>query len=40
MLGTRDRAFPRLTAYGYWCYAFGGAMLLVALFFGIAPPKA
>ena len=37
MLGTRDLAFPRLTAYGYWCYAFGGAMLLVALFFGIAP---
>ena len=37
MLGTRDLAFPRLTAYGYWCYAFGGSMLLVALVFGIAP---
>jgi len=37
MLGTRDLAFPRLTAYGYWCYAFGGLMLLVALVFGIAP---
>ncbi|MGR3708196.1 MAG: cytochrome c oxidase subunit I [Alterinioella nitratireducens] len=37
MLGTRDLAYPRLTAYGYWCYAFGGLMLLVALVFGIAP---
>ncbi len=37
MLGTRDLAFPRLTAYGYWCYAFGGALLLVAMLFGIAP---
>ncbi|PWW00245.1 cytochrome c oxidase subunit I+III [Hoeflea marina] len=37
MLGTRDLAYPRLTAYGYWCYFFGGAMLLVSLLFGIAP---
>ncbi len=37
MLGARDLAFPRLTAYGFWCYAFGGTMLLVALLFGIAP---
>ena len=37
MLGTRDLAFPRLTAYGFWCYAFGGAMLLVSLLLGIAP---
>jgi len=37
MLGTRDLAFPRLTAYGYWCYAFGGTMLLVSLLLGIAP---
>ena len=37
MLGTRDLAYPRLTAYGYWCYFFGGAMLLVALLLGIAP---
>lgn len=37
MLGSRDLAYPRLTAYGYWCYAFGGSMLLVALLFGIAP---
>lgn len=37
MLGSRDLAYPRLTAYGYWCYVFGGSMLLFALFFGIAP---
>ncbi|KGF69042.1 cytochrome B561 [Hoeflea sp. BAL378] len=37
MLGTRDLAYPRLTAYGFWCYFFGGAMLLISLLFGIAP---
>lgn len=37
LLGTRDLAFPRLTAYGYWCYVFGGLMLLVAMLFGVAP---
>ena len=29
ILGTRDFAFPRLTAYGYWCYLFGGTILTV-----------
>lgn len=37
MLGSRDLAYPRLTAYGYWCYFFGGAILLISLLFGIAP---
>ncbi|MCJ8520042.1 cytochrome c oxidase subunit I+III [Pseudorhizobium tarimense] len=37
LLGTRDLAFPRLTAYGYWCYLFGGSMLIVALLAGVAP---
>ncbi len=37
ILGTRDFAFPRLTAYGYWCYLFGGTILTVALVFGVAP---
>jgi cytochrome c oxidase subunit I+III len=37
MLGARDLAFPRLTALGYWCYFFGGAMLLFSLVFAIAP---
>src|SRR5208282_1977300 len=26
ILGARDFAFPRLTAYGYWCYLFGGTI--------------
>jgi cytochrome c oxidase subunit I+III len=37
MLGARDFAFPRLTAYGYWCYLFGGAILTGALVAGVAP---
>ena len=37
LLGTRDLAFPRLTAYGFWCYVFGGSMLIFALLAGIAP---
>jgi cytochrome c oxidase subunit I+III len=37
MLGTRDLAFPRLTAYGFWCYIFGATMLLLSLLAGVAP---
>lgn len=37
MLGARDLAFPRMSAYGYWCYLFGGSFLIAALIFGIAP---
>lgn len=37
LLGARDLAFPRLGAYGYWCYLFGGLMLLAALAAGVAP---
>ncbi|ORE91250.1 cytochrome C oxidase subunit I [Stappia sp. 22II-S9-Z10] len=37
LLGTRDLAYPRLTSYGYWCYLFGGSMLLVSMVLGIAP---
>ncbi|MFQ6774621.1 cytochrome c oxidase subunit I [Cereibacter sphaeroides] len=37
MLGSRDLAYPRLSAYGFWCYALGGSMLIVALLAGIAP---
>jgi cytochrome c oxidase subunit I+III len=37
MLGARDLAFPRLSAYGYWCYLFGGSILVLSLFFGFAP---
>ena len=37
MLGNRDLAYPRLSAFGYWCYLFGGSMLLFSMFLGIAP---
>ncbi len=37
LLGTRDLAFPRLTAYGFWCYVFGASILVFALVAGIAP---
>ena len=37
ILGTRDLAFPRLTAYGFWCYVFGGSMLIFSMLAGIAP---
>lgn len=37
MLGARDLAFPRLSAFGYFCYLFGGLMLLGGLFVGMAP---
>lgn len=37
MLGARDMAFPRLSAYGYWCYLFGGSILIGALVLGVAP---
>jgi len=37
MLGARDMAFPRMTAYGFWCYVFGGAILVIALLTGVAP---
>ena len=37
MLGARDLAFPRLGAYGFWCYLFGGSLLLASLAVGLAP---
>lgn len=37
MLGARDLPFPRLSAFGYWCYLFGGTIAFSSLFFGIAP---
>jgi cytochrome c oxidase subunit I+III len=37
LLGARDLAFPRLTAFGYWCYLFGGTILISALLAGAAP---
>ncbi len=37
MIGARDLPYPRLSAFGYWCYLFGGTMLLSSLLFGSAP---
>ncbi len=40
MLGSRDLAFPRLSAFGWWRYLFGGLILLVAMALGVAPDSA
>jgi len=37
MLGSRDLAFPRLGAYAWWCYLFGGCILLGGMALGLAP---
>jgi cytochrome c oxidase subunit I+III len=37
MIGARDLVFPRLGAFGYYCYVFGGVLLYSSFFFGAAP---
>ena len=37
LIGARDLAYPRLGAFGYWCYLLGGLILLGALAAGVAP---
>ena len=37
MIGARDLAFPRLNAFGYWIYAFGGLFVYSSFFLGGAP---
>ncbi|WP_142848420.1 cytochrome c oxidase subunit I [Telmatospirillum sp. J64-1] len=37
MLGARDLPFPRLSAFGYWCYVLGGILLFSSFLFGAAP---
>ena len=37
MLGARDLPFPRLSAFGFWCFLIGGIFFCGSLFFGIAP---
>jgi len=37
LLGARDLAFPRLSAFGYWCYLLGGTTVLGSIAFGVAP---
>jgi cytochrome c oxidase subunit I+III len=37
MLGARDLPFPRLSAYAFWAYAFGGLGFFCSIFAGLAP---
>jgi cytochrome c oxidase subunit I+III len=37
MIGTRNVAFPRMNALGYWMYLFGGILLYVAFFYNTGP---
>ncbi|MCO6383336.1 cytochrome c oxidase subunit I [Oceanicola sp. 502str15] len=36
-LGARDMPFPRLSAYGYWCFLIGGIFVLGSLLFDAGP---
>ena len=36
-LGARDMPFPRLSAYGYWCFLIGGIFVLGSLIFDAGP---
>lgn len=38
MIGTRNVVFPRLVAYAYWVYLFGGLFLYAGLLSGNGPP--
>ena len=37
MLGARDLPFPRLSAFGFWCFLIGGIFLCGSIFFNAAP---
>ncbi len=37
MVGTRNIAYPRLNAYGYWLFLIAGLFLFTSLFFNSAP---
>lgn len=37
MLGARDLPFPRLSAFGFWCYLIGGIFVSGSIFFDAAP---
>ena len=39
MVGTRNIAFPRLNAFGYWIYLVGGMLLWVAFVLDIGPRR-
>jgi cytochrome c oxidase subunit I len=37
MVGTRNIAFPRLNAFSYWIFLFGGCFLWIAFLFNVGP---
>ena len=37
MLGARDLPFPRLSAFGYWCFLIGGVFFCGSILFDAAP---
>ncbi len=37
MLAARDLPFPRLSAFGFWCFVIGGVFVCGSIFFGAAP---
>ena len=37
MLGARDLPFPRLSAFGFWCFVIGGIFVCGSIFFNAAP---
>src|SRR3954468_5574741 len=37
MVGARNILFPRLNAFSYWIYLFGGIMILVAFLMDVGP---
>jgi cytochrome c oxidase subunit 1 len=37
LIGTRDVAFPRMNAFGYYLFLFAGLMIWTSLFVGAAP---
>jgi len=37
LVGARDLPFPRLSAFGFWCFLIGGVFVCGSIFFGAAP---
>src|SRR5690606_1142304 len=37
MLGARELPLPRLSTYGFWCFAIGGTFVCGSIFFDVAP---
>ena len=37
LIGARELPFPRLSAFGYWCFLIGGVFVCGSIFFNAAP---